>query len=62
LQAYFHDYKSNKYTIFFTNGDHRTTLIPQHQTDKYDAWSSDAKCAILYRIKNGTIATTKHLN
>ena len=26
-------------TFFFTNGDHIATLIPQHQTDKYDAWS-----------------------
>ena len=27
-----------QYTFFFTSGDHITTLIPQHKTDKYDAW------------------------
>jgi hypothetical protein len=52
----------NQYTFSITNGDHRATLVPWQQTDKYDAWSSDAKCPILYRITNGTIATSKHLN
>jgi len=48
--------------IFLYNGDHRATLLPRQQTDKCDAWSSDAKCPILYRITNDTIATSKHLN